>query len=166
VQTDDWTEVWLKPMSDGSYVAALFNRGLPERPVAFDLRKAGLEGSWSVRDLWRQQHEGVVCGRYSVSVPGHATHLVRLCRVKTDAVCLDPGWTFVRDGKRETVNLPHDAAIGHDFDTKRHPSRCGARLLDASRRAVRPDVELSCRRYEGRRGGPRLSASGENEVGE
>ena len=86
VQMDDWTEVWLKPMSDGSYVAALFNRGLKEQLVSFNLQKAGLEGSWSVRDLWRQQHEGVARGIYSVSVPGHATHLVRLSRIKTDAL--------------------------------------------------------------------------------
>ena len=98
VQVDEWSEVWLKPMSDGSYVVALFNRGLPEQLVAFDLQKAGLEGAWSVRDLWRQQHEGVARGIYSVSVPGHATHLVRLSRIKTDAVCLDKGWSEVDRG--------------------------------------------------------------------
>ena len=36
------------------------------------------------------------------------------------------GWTFVRDGGLpETVDLPHDGAIAHDFDLKKWDSGCG-----------------------------------------
>ena len=73
-------EVWAKPMSDGSFVLALFNDGAaiaPVRAVA-DLEMFGLEGRWRVRDLWRQQDLGVHSSVFACEVPRHATTLVRL----------------------------------------------------------------------------------------
>ena len=51
--------------------------------------------TWAVRDLWRQKDEGVFDTSYSVSVPGHATHLVKLTPQK--GAGLLPG---VRDIRR------------------------------------------------------------------
>ena len=45
--------------------------------MLFCLKKAGMEGTWRVRDLWRQRDEGNATVGYRVSVPGHATHLVK-----------------------------------------------------------------------------------------
>ena len=78
VARDSGAEVWAKPMSDGSLVFALFNTCAFPMPVAVDFASLGLEGSWRVRDLWRQQDVGVVSGSYSAEVFVHATHLVRL----------------------------------------------------------------------------------------
>lgn len=83
-------EIWARPLADGSIAAGLYNTGLKERDIAFDLAAAGLAGKWLVRDCWRQKDEGAFKGTYEKRVPGHATHLVRLT----------PGvgaWTRMRD---------------------------------------------------------------------
>ena len=72
------TEVWAKPMSDGSLVFALFNPYVVPTTVTVDFASLGLEGAWRVRDLWRQQDVGVMSGGYSAEVLSHATQLVRL----------------------------------------------------------------------------------------
>ncbi len=72
------SEVWARPLADGSVAAGLLNRDFIAREVTFDLASAGLEGGWRVRDLWRQADEGEVRGVYTVKIPGHATHFVRL----------------------------------------------------------------------------------------
>ena len=77
VETPDH-EIWARPLADGSIAAGLYNKGLKEREIAFDIAAAGLAGKWNVRDCWRQKDEGAFKGTYSRSVPGHATHLVRL----------------------------------------------------------------------------------------
>ena len=70
-------QVWAKPMSDGSLVFALFNTHETPTRITVDFDSIGLEGKWLVRDLWRQKDEGIFGGRYSATVPGHATHFVR-----------------------------------------------------------------------------------------
>ena len=72
------TEVWAKPMSDGSLVFALFNPHILPTTVTVDFASLGMEGAWRVRDLWRQQDVGVTSGSYSAEVLSHATQLVRL----------------------------------------------------------------------------------------
>ena len=71
-------QVWAKPMSDGSLVFALFNTHLIDTRITIDFASLGLEGSWLVRDLWRQKDLGVYSTEYSADVLGHATQLVRL----------------------------------------------------------------------------------------
>lgn len=74
---DDW-EIWARPLEDGSIAAGLFNKSNREQTIPFDLEQAGILCKWRVRDVWRQEDVGVFLGRYEASVPGHATHLVRL----------------------------------------------------------------------------------------
>ena len=69
--------MWAKPMHDGSLVFALFNTADDATRISVDFDSLGLEGKWIVRDLWRQKDEGIYGIRYSMEVPGHATHLVR-----------------------------------------------------------------------------------------
>ena len=71
-------EIWARPLADGSIAAGLYNTSNREQVVPFDLAAAGLLCKWRVRDVWRQEDVGVFLGRYEASVPGHATHLVRL----------------------------------------------------------------------------------------
>ena len=70
-------QVWAKPMSDGSFVFALFNTADGATRISVDFASLGLEGKWLVRDLWRQKDEGIYGLRYSTVAPAHATHLVR-----------------------------------------------------------------------------------------
>ena len=94
-ETDSLAEVWARPLADGSVAVGLVNGDLRPQTVVFDLAAAGLEGSWAVRDLWRQRDEGEVRGRYAVRVPGHATHLVRLRPARDGRFAA--GYTDVRD---------------------------------------------------------------------
>ena len=51
--------------------------------------------------------------------------VVGLAAIGRDASFLE-GWEFSRDGgATSTVRLPHDAAIGFDFDLSRYDSGCG-----------------------------------------
>ena len=73
---EDWS-VWARPLLDGSIAVALVNLSPYERRLLFCLKKAGMVGTWKVRDLWRQRDEGNATVGYRTSVPGHATHLVK-----------------------------------------------------------------------------------------
>ena len=74
----DGAEVWARPLADGSAALAFFNAGDAERELAFALKDLGLEGRWAFRDVWRQRDIGVVEGRWTTTIPGHATTLVRV----------------------------------------------------------------------------------------
>jgi len=89
------TEIWARPLADGTFALALFNADDEEQTVRVSFADLGLVGAWAVRDLWRQADEGVFDAAYSVSVPGHATHLVKLTPQK--GAGLAPG---VRDIRR------------------------------------------------------------------
>ena len=99
---DGW-EIWARPLADGSIAAGLYNRSNREQTVRFDMEKAGLMCKWRVRDVWRQEDVGVFMGAYEASVPGHATHLVRLypCRcgrLRDDVVDIrDAAWRLLRE---------------------------------------------------------------------
>lgn len=75
-------EIWARPLADGSVAVGMLNAGFTTKDIAFDLAAAGLEGSWSVRDLWRQRDEGEFSGTYVSRVFGHATHLIKLSPAK------------------------------------------------------------------------------------
>ena len=73
-------EVWAKPMSDGSIALAVFNNALRQKvaKITVDLEELGLDGSWLIRDLWRQKDLGIYSATFTCEVPSHATQLVRL----------------------------------------------------------------------------------------
>ena len=71
-------EIWARPLADGSMAFALLNSSEEEQTVELPLKELGVRGNWQVFDCWRQQEEGVFGARYAISVPGHATHLIRL----------------------------------------------------------------------------------------
>lgn len=55
IQQNDLSEVWGKPLADGSWAIGLFNRGQFPADIHFDLNQLKLGKSVTVRDLWRQQ---------------------------------------------------------------------------------------------------------------
>ena len=105
-------EVWARPLTDGSIAFALLNSADEEQAVELSLSTLGMRGKWRVRDCWRQCEEGVFEGRYTMSVPGHATHLIRLTPVGDAGLkpCLkdirDNAWRspFDRDRKTHKAN--------------------------------------------------------------
>jgi len=71
-------EIWARPLFDGSVAMGLLNADLAPMEIQVDLASLGLEGTWHVRDLWRQRDESDAKGAYAATVPGHATHLIKL----------------------------------------------------------------------------------------
>ena len=90
----DW-EIWARPLVDGSIAAGLYNKSLEEQTIVLDMESLGIECKWTVRDVWAQADEGVFLGKYERSVPGHATHLVRLSPRKCGK--LREGMNDIRD---------------------------------------------------------------------
>jgi len=73
------TEVWMKPMSDGSRVAVLFNRGERAATVGTTAADLGLppgEG-FATRDLWTKE-EGQTDGAVQAEVPAHGAVVYRV----------------------------------------------------------------------------------------
>lgn len=71
-----------KNLEDGSVAVGLFNLGGDRKDVAATWKDLGLQGSYRVRDLWRQKDVGRVDGRYAAAVNRHGVSLVRLFPVK------------------------------------------------------------------------------------
>mgnify|MGYP002609745648 CR=1 FL=1 len=87
-------QIWYKPLADGSIAFGCFNmdpyfvlwnqddaEAMQHRTYDFeiDLAALGIEGSATIRDLWRNADEATdVRGSYHVSVPYHGVKLLRL----------------------------------------------------------------------------------------
>jgi alpha-galactosidase len=72
------TEVWVKPLDDGTLAVAFFNRGEAAANVTVSWSDLGLQGKQPVRDLWRQEDMGAVDGQYSVNVAVHGAELFKI----------------------------------------------------------------------------------------
>jgi alpha-galactosidase len=73
-------EVWMKPLSDGSRAAILFNRGSEEASIAVAWEEIGIfpGAKARVRDLWKKADVGVLTGRYEAKVAPHGVVMVRI----------------------------------------------------------------------------------------
>jgi alpha-galactosidase len=67
-----------KPLEDGSVAVGLFNLSDSPLKMNINLTDLGLDGSWKVRDLWRQKEIGSVTGSLSSEVAPHGVTFVRL----------------------------------------------------------------------------------------
>ncbi len=74
------TEVWLRELKDGGRAAGLFNRGETPEQATLIWDQAGLNGKWSVRDLWQHKDMGAFEGQFSIQVPAHGAVLLRAVR--------------------------------------------------------------------------------------
>jgi alpha-galactosidase len=73
VRKDGETEVWVRPLQDGSRAVALFNRGKESSTIDVnwvDLRYPAHMRA-AVRDLWQHREVGDFSGKFSASVPSH-----------------------------------------------------------------------------------------------
>jgi len=72
------TEVWMKPMADGTVAVGLFNRGPAAVPVSVAWSDLKLSGPQAVRDLWRQKDLGSQDTAWSTNVNSHGAVLIRV----------------------------------------------------------------------------------------
>ena len=78
VATAGQTEVWARPLWDGTVAVGLFNRGKTTANVKVNWSEIGLAGAQSARDLWQQRDLGEFPGGYSVDVAAHGAALVKI----------------------------------------------------------------------------------------
>jgi alpha-galactosidase len=79
VRDDGATEVWAKPMSDGSVAVVLLNRGRGPVEIATTAQEVGMKATdgYTVRDLWKHA-DAASDGRIAASVPTHAVAMFRV----------------------------------------------------------------------------------------
>lgn len=75
---DGETEVWARPLWDGTQAVAAFNRGGTIQKVTIKWSDLGLSGSQPVRDLWLQKDQGAADGSYTASVPPHGAVMLKV----------------------------------------------------------------------------------------
>lgn len=69
---------FVKPLEDGSYAVALFNRAEKAADLSVTLERLGLSGRFVVRDLWRMVDEGEVSESIAARIGRHGVKLVKL----------------------------------------------------------------------------------------
>ncbi len=72
------TEVWARPLWDGTQAVALFNLSEREREVTANWSDLGLAGAQPVRDLWRHKDLGTFNGSFKVAVPSHGALMLKV----------------------------------------------------------------------------------------
>ncbi|MBK7403637.1 MAG: NPCBM/NEW2 domain-containing protein [Phycisphaerales bacterium] len=78
VSQEGETEVWARPLEDGSIAVALFNRGRETAQVVAMWDALGLSGRQHVRDLWNHTDQGAFERGYSLEVPRHGAVMLRV----------------------------------------------------------------------------------------
>lgn len=71
-------EILVKDLEDGSKAVGLFNVGSEPAEVRVAWTDLGLKGPQRVRDLWRQQDQGVQAEGFGAMVPSHGVVLIKI----------------------------------------------------------------------------------------
>jgi alpha-galactosidase len=74
------TQVWARPLADGSLALAFFNTGPRITSVEVTWDQLGIEGSWLVRDLWWHENLGIAVDSYAVVLDAGTSMLLTLSR--------------------------------------------------------------------------------------
>ncbi|MEO6325858.1 MAG: glycoside hydrolase family 27 protein, partial [Thermoanaerobaculia bacterium] len=75
---DGSSEVWARPLWDGTTAVGLVNRGILPVDITATWKQLGLAGSQPVRDLWRRKTLGSFEHEFKARVPAHGTVLVKI----------------------------------------------------------------------------------------
>ena len=75
---DGRTDIWARPLSDGTTAVGLFNRTPVAARVSVTLKELGLAGAQPLRDLWRHQDMGSVSDEIALEIPRHGAAFLRV----------------------------------------------------------------------------------------
>lgn len=84
VKREGETEVWARPLEDGTVAVAMFNRGSEEAVVTAKWSDIGRAGEQPVRDLWQRQSLGVQSDEISKRIPAHGSALLKVGEPEQD----------------------------------------------------------------------------------
>ncbi|GFE89294.1 NPCBM/NEW2 domain-containing protein [Steroidobacter agaridevorans] len=82
VWSKDRTEIWSRPLADGTIAVALFNRGLDSHRIEARWSDLGLKGTQPVRNLWERRDLGNFDGGYAIEVPSHGAVMLKIGQAK------------------------------------------------------------------------------------
>ncbi len=80
---DGSSEIWARPLFDGTTAVGLFNRGTEKAKIVVRWEDLGLSGSQPVRDLWLRKDLRAGQVGYSFDVPAHGTVLIKVGKPQT-----------------------------------------------------------------------------------
>jgi alpha-galactosidase len=78
IYKQEFTEIWKKELHDGSTAIAIFNKSNLKSTVKVNWKALGYEGSYNVRDLWRQRDLGATTKTTSFDVPRHGCVMLKM----------------------------------------------------------------------------------------
>ncbi len=78
VKKEGDSEVWIKPLYDGTIAVGLFNLNLLENEVSVTWEDLKIKGLQQVRDLWRQKDLGEKKDGFTATIAPHGVVLVRI----------------------------------------------------------------------------------------
>ena len=76
------TEVWARPLLDGTHAVGLVNVDSDTATVTVHWSDLGITGPQTVRDLWLHKNVGTYNGSYSVEVPSHGCVLLKIGKAR------------------------------------------------------------------------------------
>lgn len=82
---DGTTQVWSRPLHDGTVAVGLFNTGATPAKVSATWEMLGITGKQPVRDLWRAKDLGVRSGAFTATVLKHSVVFVKIGTPKKTA---------------------------------------------------------------------------------
>jgi len=82
VYNKDGIEAWTKPLQDGSTAVAIFNENIEDATPSIDDADLGLNGVFSIRDLWQHKDLGGGLRPMGYFVPAHGAILLRFTQSK------------------------------------------------------------------------------------
>jgi alpha-galactosidase len=79
IRDDGETEVFAKPLADGSWAVGLLNRNdTADINIRADWKELGITGEWNVRDLWKHENLGRFADNFGIAVKPHQCVVVRI----------------------------------------------------------------------------------------
>lgn len=78
------TQVWARPLADGTLAVGLFNGGYFHAEVAAPWDALDMGGPQPVRDLWQRKELGIADGEYRAVVPPHGALLLKVGRARQE----------------------------------------------------------------------------------
>jgi len=85
VWADNWTQVWARPLADGTMAVGLFNRAPEPMPVTVKFADIGVADMSPIRFPWTHQDLAGVAGsgkQYTATVPRHGVVFVKIGRAR------------------------------------------------------------------------------------
>ena len=81
ISDDGDSEVFAKPLTDGSWAVGLLNRNdLENKSIRITWNELGISGKWSVRDLWEHEDIGSFSDYFETKVKPHQCVVIRITK--------------------------------------------------------------------------------------